>query len=73
MLAGHTDSDASAEYNLDLSRRRAEAVKSYLVRHYGMDPGLLSTRGYGEERPIMPNDSAANKQLNRRVEVRLLD
>ncbi|MGE4504440.1 MAG: OmpA family protein [Desulfovibrionaceae bacterium] len=73
MLGGHTDSDASAEYNLDLSRRRAEAVKSYLVRHYGMDPGLLSTRGYGEERPIMPNDSAANKQLNRRVEVRLLD
>ncbi|MBU1248831.1 MAG: OmpA family protein [Proteobacteria bacterium] len=73
ILGGHTDSDASAEYNLDLSKRRAEAVKGYLVRNFQIDPGLIGTKGYGESRPIMPNDNTANKQLNRRVEVRLAD
>ncbi len=73
VLAGHTDSDASAEYNLDLSKRRAGAVKGYLVRNFQINPTLIATTGYGESRPIMPNDSSANKQLNRRVEVRLAD
>lgn len=71
VLGGHTDSDASAEYNLDLSKRRADAVKGYLVRTFQIDPQLIATEGYGESRPIVANDSAANKQLNRRVEVRL--
>jgi OOP family OmpA-OmpF porin len=71
ILAGHTDSDASAAYNLDLSRQRAEAVKGYLVRNFNIDPDLIQTKGYGESRPIVANNSAANKQLNRRVEVRL--
>ena len=66
-IEGHTDSDGSDAHNLDLSDRRANAVQRYLV-----DKGVSGTRlqavGYGETRPVQPNDSAANKELNRRVE-----
>lgn len=71
LLIGHTDSDASEAYNLDLSRRRAMAVRTYLVQNHGLDPNLLRTDGRGESDPLVPNTSPANKQLNRRVEVRL--
>ena len=68
-LAGHTDSDATPEYNQTLSEKRAEAVKAYLVRQFGIDPERIMTRGYGESRPLVPNDSPENMQKNRRVEV----
>lgn len=71
VIAGHTDSDAPDLYNLGLSKRRAEAVKDYLVKKHNIEPGTLITVGYGESRPLAPNDSPANKQRNRRVEVRL--
>jgi OOP family OmpA-OmpF porin len=71
LLIGHTDSDASETYNLDLSRRRAQAVRDYLVQRHGLDPNLLRTDGRGESAPLVPNTSPENKQLNRRVEVRL--
>ncbi|MGE4293053.1 MAG: OmpA family protein [Desulfovibrio sp.] len=73
LIIGHTDSDASEEYNLELSKRRAASVKQYLVDRHDIDPNLLATDGRGESQPLVPNTSAANKQLNRRVEVRLAE
>jgi len=66
-ICGHADADASDEYNQTLSENRAKAVYDYLVAH-GVSASSLSTIGYGESRPAVPNTSAANKALNRRVE-----
>ena len=70
VIAGHCDSDASLEYNQKLSERRSASVKAYLVEH-GVAAQTLRTEGYGKRRPLVPNTSKANKQRNRRVEVRL--
>ncbi len=70
-IAGHTDSDGSASYNQGLSERRAASVLDYLVRK-GVAGNTLSTIGYGEENPIVPNTSAANKAQNRRIEFTVL-
>lgn len=67
LIAGHTDSDNTDEYNMRLSEERAQAVYDYLV-DLGVPPSLLSTEGYGENRPAVPNTSPENKALNRRVE-----
>lgn len=72
-ISGHTDSDASDDYNMNLSHERAFAVKKYLVTKLGIPAELISARGYGETRPLAPNSTDANKQLNRRVEVRLME
>ncbi|WP_277752581.1 OmpA family protein [Pseudodesulfovibrio senegalensis] len=72
MVAGHTDSDADAQYNLKLSKRRAEAVKRYLVAKFQIAPERITTVGYGKSNPVAPNDTPKNKQRNRRVEVRVL-
>ena len=68
IIEGHTDSDGTREYNQLLSERRANAVRSALIS-YGVDPRRITAYGYGEDRPIVPNDSTHNKQTNRRVEV----
>ena len=69
-IEGHTDSDGSDAHNLDLSERRAAAVREALDRIGALGAGLaVDTVGYGESRPTAPNDSAANKQKNRRVEI----
>ena len=68
-LQGHADSRGTKEYNQDLSIRRAESVKKILVQK-GVDANRLSTKGYGFSKPIVPNDSEANMQRNRRVEIR---
>jgi len=68
LLVGHTDNMGSDSYNLDLSRRRAGAVASYLVSQ-GVPPARIETAGRGETEPIAPNDSDADRQKNRRVEV----
>lgn len=67
-IEGHTDSIASDAYNQQLSERRAEAVRSWLVAH-GVEKGRLVTVGHGESRPVADNATAAGRQLNRRVEV----
>ena len=67
-IHGHTDSDGSADYNQQLSQRRAESVRQYLVL-FGIDPSRLQAKGYGESRPVAPNDSEENKARNRRVEL----
>jgi outer membrane protein OmpA-like peptidoglycan-associated protein len=67
VIEGHTDSLGAPEYNLQLSRRRAEAVKHYLVAAHGLAAQRLKTVGYGEGRPI---DGDAARPENRRVQFR---
>lgn len=69
-VIGHTDSDGSDAYNLDLSQRRAAAVANYMVAH-GVMADRVRTEGRGESEPRASNASAAGKQLNRRVEIYL--
>lgn len=71
-IQGHTDSDGSEAYNLQLSQRRSESVLNYLVL-FGVDPSRLQAKGYGESMPVAPNDTAENKAKNRRVELLRLD
>lgn len=68
LIEGHTDSVGSADSNLRLSQRRADAVKSYLVAH-GVSAGRLEASGKGELTPVASNDSSTGRQQNRRVEV----
>lgn len=67
-IEGHTDSVGGEDYNMDLSRRRAEAVKTYLVSK-GIAGSRIDATGKGEGAPISGNDSATGRQQNRRVEV----
>ncbi|MDH3830280.1 MAG: OmpA family protein, partial [Gammaproteobacteria bacterium] len=67
-VAGHTDSSGDDAYNLDLSQRRAEAVRNYLTSK-GINAGMLGAHGYGEERPVEVNATAAGRAENRRVEL----
>jgi outer membrane protein OmpA-like peptidoglycan-associated protein len=67
-IEGHTDSVGSTDSNQLLSQRRADSVRSYLVRQ-GVDAARLSTVGAGESTPVGSNDSATGRQQNRRVEV----
>ena len=67
-IVGHTDADGDEAANLDLSKRRAAAVKSALVNEFKIDANRLDTDGKGESQPIDKNDSAAGKANNRRVE-----
>jgi len=74
-VRGHTDSKGSTTYNQGLSERRADAVKELLERKYANLVGLISARGFGETRPIAPNESPdgtddpAGRARNRRVEI----
>ncbi|KPJ98127.1 MAG: hypothetical protein AMJ60_09360 [Desulfobacterales bacterium SG8_35] len=66
-LEGHTCSIGTEEYNMQLSKRRAESVKRYLVQKFNIEGSRLSTAGYGEARPVASNDTEAGRQKNRRV------
>ena len=66
-ISGHTDSDGSDSYNQQLSQDRANSVKQWLVDN-GIGGDRIETVGYGEDRPIAPNDSPENKLKNRRIE-----
>lgn len=68
-VAGHTDSRGSEAYNDGLSRERAAAVVQYLREHC-IWPNRIFPAGYGESQPVATNDTAAGRQLNRRVEFR---
>jgi len=68
VIEGHTDNVGSAQYNLDLSKRRAQAVVDYLVENYGIDRSRLAARGYGMSRPVADNATDEGRQLNRRME-----
>jgi OOP family OmpA-OmpF porin len=72
LITGHTDSDGGHDFNVDLSKRRAESVKAYLVGK-GVAEDRIETRGAGPDEPIADNKSAAGKQKNRRIEFKLLE
>ncbi len=69
-ISGHTDSDGSASSNQALSERRAKAVVDYLIGS-GVDVTQLTSRGYGEEKPIADNTTSAGKARNRRIEFKI--
>jgi outer membrane protein OmpA-like peptidoglycan-associated protein len=69
-VEGHTDSFGSDQYNMELSQRRAETVKGWLVANMSIDQDRVQTQGYGKTRLIVPADrSVDEQQLNRRVEI----
>ncbi|MGI4842579.1 MAG: OmpA family protein [Janthinobacterium lividum] len=68
LVEGFTDSTGSSSYNQELSQRRAEAVASALGS-MGVPRDRIAMRAYGEAFPVAPNDTASNRQLNRRVEI----
>lgn len=72
VVAGHTDSDGPSSTNQWLSQQRAAAVVDYLVSH-GVGEGRITSVGYGETRPLVPNDSPRNKRRNRRIEFAVAD
>ena len=71
-IDGHTDSKGNDAYNLSLSRKRANAVKDYLVSK-GVNAAQLSAKGYGEKQPIASNDTEDGRSHNRRVELKRVD
>ena len=68
LIEGHADSRGSAGYNQRLSDRRAESVKRYLIDNFALPRGRFKIRGYGEIRPLVPNDTKEHRAMNRRVE-----
>jgi outer membrane protein OmpA-like peptidoglycan-associated protein len=68
VIEGHTDSVGSDAYNLDLSQRRAESVRDFLLQN-GVNAAQMSTHGYGKASPVASNDTAEGRQQNRRVEL----
>lgn len=70
-ITGHTDDVGEAAFNLDLSKKRAASVVQYLTRQ-GVGRERLAVAGYGETKPVKPNDSEPNRQLNRRIELKIL-
>jgi outer membrane protein OmpA-like peptidoglycan-associated protein len=67
-IDGYTDNVGSDSYNVDLSQRRADAVRQVLVAQ-GIDPSRIVTKGYGKDFAVASNSEASGRQLNRRVEV----
>jgi outer membrane protein OmpA-like peptidoglycan-associated protein len=76
-LSSHTDSKGEDLYNIELSQKRAESVVAYLIKK-GIDKNRLYAKGYGESKPIAPNetaeglDSPEGRQKNRRTEFRII-
>ncbi len=71
-VTGGTDSTGSAQYNYELSQRRADAVVQYLAAKYGIAPHRFYLIGIGKDQEVAPNTTAAGRRENRRVEVQLL-
>ncbi len=68
-IQGHTDNVGKPAYNLDLSKQRAESVKTYLVSNFKVDAARLTTEGFGDTKPIAKNDTEQGRAQNRRVEL----
>ena len=71
-IGGHTDDKGSDAYNVKLSKDRAASVVTYLVSK-GISAGRLTSKGYGESKPVVANDSDENRAFNRRVEFKILE
>ena len=71
-LAGHTDDVGNADYNMELSKRRARAAYDYLMKRYEISEGAVRTAGYGEERPVVQGTTPEARRRNRRVVIEQL-
>ena len=69
VVAGHTDTEGSASYNYELSKRRAENIAAYLVAERNIEPTRVMAVGYGERVPVGDNNTDAGRAKNRRVEI----
>ena len=70
-VEGHTDSQGNEAMNQELSRRRAIAVREYLLSNIAMSADRITAVGYGESRPVAPNNAEAGRALNRRIDITL--
>jgi OmpA-OmpF porin, OOP family len=66
-VRGHTDNIGDASYNQKLSERRADAVAEYMIKQ-GISPVRIRSKGFGETKPLVPNDTEKNRAKNRRTE-----
>jgi outer membrane protein OmpA-like peptidoglycan-associated protein len=71
VVEGHADNSGDAEYNIDLSKRRAQSIAAVLVED-GVREGRLAAEGYGSTFPVASNDTAEGREQNRRVEIVIL-
>lgn len=71
-ISGHTDSDGREEFNLELSQKRADAIKEYLVFFNSVEPDRIVSEGFGSSKPLVKEDSEEAKSINRRVEFLLV-
>jgi OmpA-OmpF porin, OOP family len=69
LIAGHTDHIGTVEYNQELSEKRAQNVRQYLIDNYGINPDRLGAKGYGKSQPVASNQTDAGRYQNRRVEI----
>jgi len=70
-IEGNTDSTGSREHNMDLSRERAEAVKSYLAEKYGYPASRMRTKGNGPDNPVDSNATPDGREKNRRTDIKV--
>lgn len=70
LIEGHTDDKGSDDYNLKLSMKRVERIKSLMIG-MGVPDDLISVVGQGERQPLVPNDSDEHRQQNRRIEFKI--
>ena len=68
-IEGHTDSTGSAQMNQELSQKRAEAVKTYLVANKTLPSTRIRATGYGPSRPLAPETTPEGRAMNRRIDV----
>jgi outer membrane protein OmpA-like peptidoglycan-associated protein len=68
-ITGHTDNKGDSEYNLKLSKDRANAIKDFLVTRLQLNPEMVVIKGMGETLPVAGNETASGRQKNRRVEI----
>ena len=69
-IQGHTDDKGGDDFNMKLSQGRADSVKNYLITK-GVLLDSITAKGFGESKPLVPNDSDANREKNRRVEFKI--
>lgn len=72
VVEGHTDATGTADYNLQLSEKRAVSVRDYLVTK-GISKDRFTVKGFGQSQPIAPNNTAEGRKQNRRVEIIIVD
>ncbi|QEM70110.1 outer membrane beta-barrel domain-containing protein [Geobacter sp. FeAm09] len=68
VIEGHTDNVGGLKMNMDLSQRRAESVRAYIIKNFGIAAERISAKGYGPTKPVASNKNAAGKQKNRRID-----